>query len=144
MEKFNPKSEPKTDISSQAKSEVKLLFSVAPIVTYIASESKPDENYYFFAYKIKISNLGKTAAQLMGRHWVIIDGSGNVEEVRGAGVVGNQPRIMPGQSYEYESACPLPTPSGSMKGNYQLQTDDGFTFEIPIPEFFLIAPTAIH
>ena len=91
-------------------------FEVNAHATYVASESNPESNYYFFAYKIKITNKGKTAAQLMSRHWVITDGTGHVDEVRGAGVVGSQPQILPGDHFEYESACPLVTSSGSMKG----------------------------
>lgn len=113
-------------------------------VTYIASESNPESNYYFFAYKIKIQNQGSRPAQLMSRHWIITDDSGHVEEVRGAGVVGAQPRILPGQYFEYESACPLSTTSGSMKGSYQMLLEDGQTFDIQIPEFYLIAPSALH
>ncbi len=119
-------------------------FQISVKAQYVASESKPEANYYFFSYKIQITNAGKTPAQLMSRHWIITDSLGEVEEVRGAGVIGLQPKINPGQSFEYESVCPLSTASGSMKGSYQMVADDGGTFDIEIPEFYLIAPTALH
>ncbi len=119
-------------------------FEIKAEVNYIDAESNPDSSYFFFAYKIKITNRGNAPAQLMSRHWVITDGTGHVEEVRGAGVVGAQPKIMPGQSFEYESACPLTTSSGSMRGCYQMLNQEGQTFDAEIPEFFLIAPSALH
>ena len=117
---------------------------VSPQITYVESESKPDQNYFFFSYKIIIQNLGNKPAQLISRYWIITDALGHVEEVRGPGVVGLQPKINPGNSFEYESACPLPTSSGTMRGEYQFTTEDGDTFIVPIPEFYLIAPQALH
>lgn len=111
---------------------------------FVEDESKIDSNYFFFSYKVTILNKGNSPAQLMSRHWIITDGNGQVEEVRGAGVIGQQPKINPGQKFEYESACPLVTSSGSMRGSYQMSCDDGSTFEVSIPEFFLIAPFALH
>lgn len=111
---------------------------------YVEAESRPDFGQFFFAYKVKITNKGSSAAQLMSRHWIITDGFGQVEEVRGAGVVGVQPKIQAGHSFEYESACPLPTSSGSMRGSYQMTSDLGENFEVDIPEFYLIAPLALH
>lgn len=119
-------------------------FLISAKVTYVEKESKPEMNFHFFSYKINIQNMSDLPAQLMSRHWVITDGLGQVEEVRGAGVVGLQPKILPGQSFEYESACPLPTNFGIMKGSYQFIADDGNQFDIEIPEFYLIAPTALH
>lgn len=119
-------------------------FKIEIRVNYVEGESRPDFGQYFFAYKVKIINQSSTATQLMSRHWVITDAIGQVEEVRGAGVVGVQPKIQPGQSFEYESACPLPTSSGSMRGSYQMVSDTGESFEIEIPEFYLIAPLALH
>jgi ApaG protein len=119
-------------------------FQIQVQVTYVASESRPETDYHFFSYKVQITNKGNTQAQLMSRHWIITDGFGQVEEVRGAGVIGLQPKINPGQSFEYESACPLSTSSGSMKGTYQMLGADGEQFDIEIPEFYLIAPTALH
>lgn len=119
-------------------------FEILSKVNYLEAESKPESDYHFFSYKITIVNKSNTAAQLMSRHWIITDGHGKVEEVRGAGVVGQQPKIQPGESFEYESACPLTTKSGSMRGFYQFMGKQGQTFEIEVPEFFLIAPSALH
>ena len=95
-------------------------------------------------FPVSIKNAGTGTAQLMNRHWIITDALGHIEEVRGPGVVGLQPKINSGQSFEYDSACPLPTSSGSMKGAFQFVDENGETFDIEIPEFFLIAPTAVH
>lgn len=119
-------------------------FEIGVQVSFLVEESRPDENYYLFSYKIRISNRGSIPAQLLSRHWIITDSCGKREEVRGAGVIGLQPRILPGQSFEYESFCPLPTPSGSMTGTYQMISETGEHFEVEIPEFFLVSPSAIH
>lgn len=119
-------------------------FSISAKINYVAGESKPEQGYHFFAYTISIKNEGSAPAQLMNRHWFITDAFGHTEEVRGPGVVGMQPKINPGQTFEYESACPLNTTSGSMKGQYQMSTDSGETFNVDIPEFYLIAPQALH
>lgn len=119
-------------------------FEVMAIVSYVERESRPDQNLHFFSYKMLITNKGHSAAQLMSRNWIITDASGNTEEVRGPGVVGAQPKISPGETFEYESACPLATSHGSMKGSYQFVSSSGETFEVDIPEFYLIAPTALH
>ncbi len=111
---------------------------------FIPDESRPEENYYFFKYQIEISNKGSIAAQLMNRHWIITDANGKVDEVRGAGVIGHQPQLGPGSSFEYESACPLSTSSGSMRGFYQFVDDSGISFDVAIPEFYLLAPGALH
>lgn len=119
-------------------------FKIDTTTVYVESESSPSQQRYFFAYKVSIRNVGTISAQLMSRHWIITDALGHIEEVRGPGVVGLQPKITAGQSFEYDSACPLRTSSGSMKGFYQFMGDDGETFDVEIPEFFLIAPTAVH
>jgi ApaG protein len=119
-------------------------FEVQVKVTYVEGESRPEAGYHFFAYKVIIQNKGQTGAQLMSRHWVITDGFGQVEEVRGAGVIGLQPKISAGQSFEYESACPLTTTSGTMRGTYQMLDDAGNQFDIEVPEFYMIAPSALH
>ena len=111
---------------------------------FVPEESKPDSNYYFFSYRVTVHNRGSSPAQLMSRHWSITDGHGQIEEVRGAGVAGQQPKINPGQKFEYESACPLTTASGSMRGSYQMLGNSGESFDIEIPEFYLIAPCALH
>lgn len=119
-------------------------FDIQVHVTYVASESRPESDYHFFSYRVQITNKGSTQAQLMSRHWIITDAFGHVEEVRGAGVVGLQPKINPGQKFEYESGCPLTTASGTMRGTYQMVGSDGEQFDIEIPEFYLIAPSALH
>lgn len=119
-------------------------FEVNVTVSYVDQESRPESGYYFFAYRVRITNKGSVPAQLMSRHWVITDALGQVEEVRGAGVIGVQPRITEGQHFEYESACPLNSPSGSMRGSYQMVTDEGESFDVEIPEFYLVSPTALH
>lgn len=119
-------------------------FEVHVKVQYVEQESRPEADYYFFAYHITITNHGTNTAQLISRHWIITDGEGQTEEARGAGVVGLQPKIQPGQSFQYDSACPLSTPHGSMKGSFQMQGDDGEGFEIEIAEFYLIAPSSLH
>ena len=119
-------------------------FTISSTTVYVESESAPEQGRYFFAYKITIKNVGSHSAQLMSRHWVITDSFGHTEEVRGPGVVGLQPKITPGQSFEYDSACPLRTSSGTMSGTYQFVDDSGEAFEVEIPEFYLIAPTAVH
>jgi ApaG protein len=119
-------------------------FDVECIPHFVSEESKPEDSYYFFSYKVKLKNQGSEPVQLMSRHWVITDALGRTEEVRGPGVVGLQPKIQPGQSFEYESACPLNTSTGSMKGTYSMVTDNGHNFEIQIPEFYLICPNSLH
>ncbi len=119
-------------------------FEISAFPHYVSDESKPEQNYYFFSYKITIKNKGSEPAQLMSRHWIITDGTGHTEEVRGPGVVGLQPKIQPGQSFEYESACPLTTPTGSMKGSYSMVTENGDNLQIDIPEFYLVSPEALH
>lgn len=123
---------------------VSLDFEITAFPQYVSDESKPEQNYFFFSYKISIQNKGTEPAQLMSRHWIITDGTGRVEEVRGPGVVGLQPKIQPGQNFEYESACPLTTPTGSMKGFYSMVTENGENVQIEIPEFYLVCPQALH
>lgn len=119
-------------------------FEIKTRVTYVASESRPEQNYFFFIYKISIQNSGQIQAQLLNRYWLITDANGHTEEVRGPGVVGLQPKIHPGQIFEYESACPLNTPYGAMRGHYQFQDETGAQFTVAIPEFDLVSPLALH
>lgn len=119
-------------------------FQITAKVVYVPSESRPEQGYHFFAYKISIKNVGESPAQLMSRHWVITDARGHKEEVRGPGVVGLQPKIQPGQTFEYDSACPLHSNTGSMKGRYYFVAENGESFSVEIPEFYLIAPLALH
>jgi ApaG protein len=111
---------------------------------YLLEQSDPADDRYFFAYRIHITNVGSVAAQLVSRHWIITDAEGKVEEVRGLGVVGNQPLLQPGESFEYSSGCPLPTPVGTMKGTYQMVAEDGTRFDAPISEFVLAMPRTLH
>ena len=104
---------------------------------FIPSESLPSMSQYVFAYRVRLTNQGSAAAKLVARHWLITDGLGRTREVKGPGVVGETPRIEPGQTYEYASFCPLTTPSGKMTGSYSMERDDGSTFEAKIPLFFL-------
>ena len=119
-------------------------FKIVTTSVFVESESDPQLQRYFFAYKVSIKNVGSSTAQLMSRHWIITDALGHTEEVRGPGVVGLQPKITGGQFFEYDSACPLRTSSGSMKGAFQFVDENGEAFNIEIPEFYLIAPTAVH
>jgi ApaG protein len=119
-------------------------FSVDVRPQYLVEHSNPDEEKYVFAYTVTIRNTGEHTAQLISRHWSITDGNNAVEEVRGAGVVGEQPVLKPGEAFEYTSGCPLPTPVGSMRGSYQCVADDGTAFEAPIPEFVLSTPRTLH
>lgn len=112
--------------------------SVKPI--YLEDQSSPIENHYVWAYQIRIENLGDETVQLLNRHWRITDSRGRMQEVKGAGVVGEQPILSPGESYEYTSGTPLPTPSGIMVGTYEMQSVDGRRFDVAIPAFSLDSP----
>ncbi len=111
---------------------------------YVAEHSSPVQGEWFFAYRIRIANEGDTPVQLVSRHWIITDAHGQVEEVRGPGVVGEQPVLDPGDEFEYTSACPLPTPFGSMRGTYQMVTESGDSFDAEVASFSLRQPNAIH
>ena len=112
--------------------------SVEPI--FLEDQSTPEENYYVWAYRVQIENKGREVVQLRSRYWRITDSNGRIQEVRGVGVVGEQPVIQPGGKYEYTSGAPLSTPSGFMVGNYQMQTSQGETFDVDIPLFALDVP----
>jgi ApaG protein len=111
---------------------------------YIPEHSHPGAGQWLFIYTIRILNEGDERVQLISRHWVITDGNGHVEEVRGPGVVGEQPVLDPGQGFEYTSSCPLPTPYGTMEGTYQMVTAEGERFDAKIPAFLLTEPNAIN
>ncbi len=113
-------------------------------VTAQFSHSEPERNQWLFTYTVRIVNESVETVQLISRHWIITNGSNEVEEVKGPGVVGNQPVLAPGQSFEYTSGCPLPTPFGSMRGTYQMVTNEGTTFNAEIAEFALSEPYTIH
>ena len=109
---------------------------------FSAERSEPDENRYFWVYTIEIANLGASTVRLTHRHWRITDALGREEEVRGPGVVGEQPLLAPGQAFRYSSGCPLTTPSGIMRGEYRMVDEDGRAFDIEIPAFSLDSPFA--
>lgn len=111
---------------------------------YLPDQSDEDGERHVFAYTITIANTGTVASQLISRHWVIDNGDGTVQEVRGLGVVGEQPLLRPGDSFEYTSGTVISTPVGSMKGSYQMAAEDGVHFDVPIPEFILSAPRILH
>jgi ApaG protein len=106
---------------------------------YLPEESDPLQETYGFAYTITLSNHGEVPAQLISRHWIILDADGHREEVRGLGVVGHQPLLKPGEGFEYTSGCRLRTPTGTMEGTYFFVKEDGTSFEVPIPRFTLDA-----
>lgn len=111
---------------------------------YLPEQSTPEENRFAFAYRIVIANNGERSAQLLSRHWIITDGDGKVQEVRGAGVVGEQPVIAPGHTHVYTSGTLLATRVGSMQGSYQMLGEDGHAFDAPIAPFRLAVPGALH
>jgi len=109
-------------------------------VSYLPEQSEPGLGRWFWSYHIRVENAGEQAVQLMTRHWIITDGRGHQQEVEGEGVVGDQPLIAPGDSYDYVSGCPLQTPSGSMEGSYGMIDEAGALFDVAIPRFVLLAP----
>jgi ApaG protein len=111
---------------------------------YSADQSAPSKNQWFFLYTVTISNESAETVQLLTRHWVITDGTGHIEEVRGPGVVGKQPTMKPGESFEYTSGCPLSTPFGVMEGTYQMVTQNGERFDAKIAPFTLSEPYSVH
>lgn len=111
---------------------------------YLVEQSDPAADRHVFAYNIDIRNTGTVAVQLISRHWIITDANGEVQEVRGLGVVGQQPLLQPGQNFEYTSGCALATPVGTMKGSYQMVADNGATFDAQIGEFILSMPRTLH
>lgn len=113
-------------------------------VKYVAEQSDEADNRYVFTYTITVTNNGESAAQLLGRHWVITDSNNQVQEVRGQGVVGEQPLIKPGQSFGYTSGTVLSTPVGTMTGSYQMVSEDGTKFDAAIPQFVLSVPRVLH
>ena len=114
--------------------------SVTVSSRFMPEESSPDEGRYFFAYSVEIINKGLERVQLRARHWRIVDGHGQTQEVRGSGVIGQQPVLGPGESFSYTSGCPLSTPDGTMQGSYEMVTASGETFEAEIPAFPLDSP----
>ena len=118
--------------------------TIDPTPFYLADQSDPAHDVYTFAYHISIKNVGEVPVQLLSRHWIITDGHGKVQEVRGAGVIGEQPQIEPGESFEYTSGSQFKTAVGTMHGSYQFVADDGVKFDAPIPKFTLAAKRVLH
>ena len=114
------------------------------LVTSKFLHAKAQEQRWYFSYSVRISNEGSETVQLVSRHWIITDGSNQVEEVKGLGVVGHQPTLAPGEAFEYTSGCPLKTPFGSMRGTYQMVRADGNGFDVEIAEFALTEPYTVH
>lgn len=119
-----------------------LTVSVTP--RFVPEQSDPSQQQYVFAYTVRITNSGAQPVQLISRHWIITDGHQRVQEVRGLGVVGQQPLLAPGESFEYTSGCPLSTPVGTMRGTYHCVGENGIPFEVPIAEFVLAMPRTLH
>ncbi len=117
---------------------------IAVETSFVDEQSEPDEHRFVFAYTITIRNKGTVAARLLTRHWIITNANGHVQEVRGEGVVGEQPHLQPGEGFRYTSAAMIETPVGSMQGSYQMVADDGFHFEAEIPAFSLSIPHTLH
>lgn len=122
----------------------KYQITVTPVATYIPEQSDEIAGRYVFAYTIKIANTGNVPAQLISRHWIIVDAQHQTQEVRGLGVVGEQPMLKPGDSFEYTSGTALSTPMGVMRGTYQMVAEDGEAFDADIPEFTLSVPRVLH
>ncbi len=122
----------------------KYAFKVSANAFYVPEQSDEENDQYVFAYTIKITNIGTVRAKLLSRHWVITDAEGKVQEVRGVGVVGEQPNLGPNESFEYTSGSSLETIVGTMRGSYQMLAEDGTKFEALIPEFTLSVPRVLH
>lgn len=111
---------------------------------YVPERSEPEHSQFFFTYSVRISNQSDATVQLISRHWIITDGNGQVHEVRGAGVVGEQPVLAPGEHFDYTSICPLETEFGTMQGSYQMVRNDGHRFDVEIAPFSLCVPNLVH
>jgi len=118
--------------------------TVTPVAAFLADQSDPAKNQYVFTYTITITNTGDVAAKLVSRHWIITDADHKVQEVKGLGVVGQQPLLKPGESFEYTSGASIPTAVGTMHGSYQMMAADGKAFDAPIPLFTLSVPRTLH
>jgi len=118
--------------------------TVSVVPRYMPEQSDPAQQRYVFAYTVRITNTGTQPAQVISRHWIITDGMQRTEEVRGLGVVGQQPLLPPGETFEYTSGCPLSTPVGTMRGTYHCVGENGVPFEVESPEFMLAMPRTLH
>jgi ApaG protein len=127
-----------------SKSATRTSIQITVETLYLPDQSEPDGERYVFAYTVTIRNTGKLPARLESRHWIITDANGKVQEVRGEGVVGEQPHILPGQQHRYSSGAVIETPVGTMEGSYGMRTDDGAQFRADIPCFRLAVPGVLH
>jgi len=125
-------------------SDPRYQIDVTIVTRYLPEQSQPEHSRFAFAYDVTIHNSGELPAQLLARHWVITDGNGQVQEVRGAGVIGEQPLIAPGEIHRYSSGTLMATQVGTMQGSYQMLADDGQRFDAPIAPFRLAVPGALH
>lgn len=125
-------------------SDSRYQIDVSVTTRYLAAQSQPEQNRYAFSYTVTIANNGELPAQLLSRHWIITDGDGRVQEVRGAGVIGQQPHIEPGASHTYSSGTVMATQVGTMQGSYQMLAEDGKRFDAIIAPFRLAVPGALH
>jgi ApaG protein len=130
--------------NSRVATDRKYEIEVHPQAHYLAEQSDEEAGRYVFAYTITIRNTGDMAAQLISRHWIITDAQQQVQEVRGLGVIGEQPTLAPGESFQYTSGAAIATPVGTMRGSYQMVAADGTRFDAPIPEFTLSVPRTLH
>ncbi len=119
-------------------------FIIETQVAYLPERSSEYEKRFVFSYTISITNIGTAAAQLISRHWIITDADNQIQEVRGQGVIGEQPMLKPNQSFEYTSGTALTTPVGTMRGSYRMQAEDGSQFDVEIPTFVLSIPRVLH
>ena len=119
-------------------------FSCSVSVQYLADRSSPPDGPYAFAYTVSIRNTGDIAAQLIARHWVVVDANGHTEDVRGLAVVGHQPLLQPGEEFEYTSWTRIATPQGRMRGTFMCMTEQARPFDAPVPEFALAEPGLLH
>ena len=131
-------------VNNRHMPEKKYEITVAARTAFIPDQSDLDSGRYVFAYTITITNSGTLPAQLMSRHWIITDANNQVQEVRGQGVVGEQPLLRPNESFQYTSGTAIATPVGTMRGTYQMVAEDGMQFDAPIPEFTLSMPRVLH
>jgi len=125
-------------------SDKRYAVTVEPKASFLADQSDPAKGEYVFSYTITVTNAGEVAVQLVSRHWVITDAEHRIQEVKGMGVVGQQPWLKPGESFEYTSGASIPTSVGTMRGTYQMRAEDGHAFDAPIPSFTLSVPRTLH
>ena len=127
-----------------SQADKKYEISISPQSQYLADQSDEPAGRFVFAYTITLRNTGSIPAQLISRHWIITDANNQIQEVKGLGVVGEQPLLAPGESYQYTSGAAIATPVGTMRGTYQMVAEDGTRFDAPIPEFTLSIPRTLH